>query len=77
MANKKGDEKYYIIISLILGVIILGLSLYMIFNEYFTSEDIDWETCRQSVVLRANLPDRQLATLGVSIKGQYPLKRKL
>ena len=51
--NKKGQEKYYIIISLILGLMVLSLSLYFIFNEYFTEDEADWEICRQSVLLRA------------------------
>ncbi len=50
--NKKGQEKYYIIISLILGLMVLSLSLYFIFNEYFTEDEADWEICRQSVLLR-------------------------
>ena len=51
--NKKGQGKYYIIISLILGLMVLSLSLYFIFNEYFTEDEADWEVCRQSVLLRA------------------------
>ena len=51
--NKVGSEKYYIIISLILGIIVLSLSLYFIFYEYFSEDDVSWETCRQSVLLRS------------------------
>lgn len=51
--SKRGDEKYYIMISLILGVMILAISLYFIFNEYFSQDEINWETCRQSVILRS------------------------
>ncbi|MGC9309482.1 MAG: hypothetical protein ACP5D2_02180, partial [Candidatus Nanoarchaeia archaeon] len=72
--DKKGDEKYYIIISMILGIVILGLSLYFIFHEYFTEDDINWETCRQSVVMRAMSPD--LEDLGKDLKGPLPLKCK-
>jgi hypothetical protein len=32
---------------------VLSLSLYFIFNEYFTEDDLSWEVCRQSVLLRA------------------------
>ena len=56
--GKRGSEKYYIIISIILGLIVLGLSLYYIFQEYFNQEAIDWEACRQSVLLRSqNAPN--------------------
>jgi len=50
--NKRGSEKYYILISLILGLLILGISLYFIFQEYFDENSRNWEVCRQSVVLR-------------------------
>jgi len=56
MESKRGSEKYYIIISLILGIIILSLVFYFLFNEYFTQDEIDWETCRQSVVFANYLP---------------------
>ncbi len=56
--KKRGDEKYYIIISLILGLMVLAISLYWIFQEYFNKDQIDWETCRNSVLLRSgNLPN--------------------
>ena len=72
---KKGSEKYYILISLVLGLIILGLSLYFIFNEYFTSDDINRETCRQSIVLRDGSPDLTAAGTNIAkIKDAWPLK---
>lgn len=74
--NKRGD-KYYIMISLILGLIVLSLSLYFIFQEYFNSDMIDQESCRQSVILRANLPEAKFAKLtAVSFKDKFPLKCK-
>ncbi len=72
MINKKGDEKYYIIISLILGIIIIAISMYFIFQEYFNDDKLSWETCRQSIILRNTLPENQLA----SSKGIAPLKCK-
>jgi hypothetical protein len=57
--NKKGQGKYYIIISLILGLMVLSLSLYFIFNEYFTEDDSSWQVCRQSVLLRAKAVEGQ------------------
>jgi hypothetical protein len=53
MRNKRAGEKYYILISLILGILILGLALWFIFHEYFTEEELNWEACRQSIVLRS------------------------
>ena len=76
MVNKKGAEKYYIIISLILGLMIIAISFYFIFNEYFTQEDIDWETCRQSIVLRGYAPEVEASVTEVSTKGILPLKCK-
>ena len=74
MVNKIGSEKYYIIISLILGLIVLGLGLYFIFNEYFNEDELDWQQCRQSVILRSNLPN--LKELRMDLKGAFPLKCK-
>jgi hypothetical protein len=75
MLNKHGD-KYYILISLILGLIVLSLSLYFIFQEYFTEDTINWESCRQSVYLRATLPEAKKGMLAVSFKNEFPLKCK-
>jgi hypothetical protein len=77
MRNKVGDQKYYIIISMILGLIVLTLSLYFIFQEYFTEDELDWQQCRQSVILRANLPElKKGAYTLVSLKDDFPLKCK-
>lgn len=74
--NKRGD-KYYILISLILGLIVLSLSLYFIFQEYFNEEMIDMESCRQSILLRATLPEAKVAKINwESFKDDFPLKCK-
>lgn len=73
--NKKGD-KYYLLISIILGILVMSFSLYFLFQGYFTQENIDWEICRQSVVMRANLPEADLKVLGTDVKGAYPLRCK-
>lgn len=70
---KKADEKYYIIISLILGIIVIGLSIYFIFNEYFTQDEINYETCRQSIILRSNIPDITDYDFA-DLKEKFPLK---
>jgi len=76
MRNKRGSEKYYILMSMILGILILAISLFYLFHEYFTSEDLDWETCRQSIVLRNMAPERDLLAGSLSLKDQFPLKCK-
>jgi len=76
MRNKRGDTKYYIIISLILGLMVLTISLYWIFNEYFNEGDIEWEVCRQSILVRASLPEAELLGLELDTKGAFPLKCK-
>lgn len=75
--RKKGDTKYQILTSLILGIIVLTLSLYFIFNEYFTQGDLDFEKCRQSILIRANAPEAQkLGVSYASFKTNFPLKCK-
>jgi len=71
--EKKGSEKYYIIISLILGLILVAIVLYFLFHEYFTSEDINWQTCKQSILVRAGLPEEDLVNM-ISTKGGFDLK---
>jgi hypothetical protein len=76
--NKRGSEKYYILISMILGLIILTISLFFIFNEYFTQNELNLETCRQSVVLR-NLgfeAERPITSFLEVTKDMVPLKCK-
>lgn len=72
--NKKGDEKYYIIISLILGIMILALSLYFIFQEYFSEDEIDMEVCRQSIYLREGVGST--VTTKAFLQDQFPIKCK-
>jgi hypothetical protein len=75
--DKKGDYKYGIILYLILGLLVLSISIYFIFNEYFTEEDGDREVCWQSVQLRALMPEYE--KMGIKIaefKSDFPLKCK-
>ncbi len=76
--NKKGDYKYSVIFSLILGLMVLSLSLYFIFNEVWSSDAADREVCRQSIQLRSLLPNVELEGIdsGVSFKDKFPLKCK-
>jgi len=70
MVNKKAQINWYLIISLILGLIILAIAISWIFQEYFTSEDMNWETCRQAIVLRSMIPGDYISEMkeGASLK---------
>lgn len=72
MKNKKADEKYYIIVSMIIGIMIVALAFFFIYKEYFTSEELNWETCKQSIQLRASIPGGLLD----SAKDSFSLKCK-
>ena len=75
--NKRGQGlKYDVLIALLIGLIIVAIVLWFLFHEYFTSEDISWETCRQSIILRANTPEKDLVITTVGVKGIFPLKCK-
>lgn len=76
VVNKVGSGMYYIIVSLILGLMILTISLFWIFGEYFGDDEIDWQVCRQSILLRASLPEADLVALKTDVKGAFPLKCK-
>lgn len=72
MKNKKADEKYYILTSMIIGILILGLAFFFIYKEFFTSEEINWETCKQSIQMRAAIPNNLLD----AAKNSFSLKCK-
>ena len=74
--KKKGDYKWSIMLSLILGLMVLSLSLYFIFNELWTGDDEDRQICRQSIQLRSALPDSGLGLDFLDFKSDYPLKCK-
>lgn len=75
--GKRGDGTHYgIIFALILGLVIIAISVYFLFYEYFSEEDISKETCRQSIILRASLPQKDLALWTVSSKDWMPLRCK-
>jgi len=58
IGSKVGGEKYYVVISLILGLMILVIAIFWIYSEYFGEDEINWETCRQSLLLKSgNLPN--------------------
>ena len=72
--DKRGDYKYGIILSLILGLMVLSLSLYFIFNELWSGDDVDRQICRQTIQLRSLLPDFKKAGFTIdSFKDEFPL----
>jgi hypothetical protein len=56
---------------------VLAIGIFFIFNEYFTGEGADLEICRQSILLRANLPDSsKWGVTYLKFKNDFPLKCK-
>ncbi|MFH0808277.1 MAG: hypothetical protein V1888_01540 [archaeon] len=75
--DKKGDYKWGIVLSLILGLMVLTLSLYFIFNELWTGNEAAREVCRQSIQVRALLPAARTGGFEFeSFKEEFPLKCK-
>jgi hypothetical protein len=52
MNKKGGDTKYYLIIGLLIGIVVVGIVLFF-FSEYFFGQNLDRESCRQSLLLRS------------------------
>ena len=56
---------------------VLALSLFFIYNEYFNESNLDFERCRQSILVRANSPEIKNAGISwLSFKEDFPLKCK-
>jgi hypothetical protein len=72
MLDKRGNMYDHLEV-LIPGLIVVAISLFWIFNVYFTSDDIDWEICRESLIMRNALPEKQLIEV-ISSKGLLDLK---
>ena len=74
--NKKAQWQNYLLPA-IMAVLVLGISFYFIFNEYFTGEGMDREVCKESVMVRSAMPEVKVAGLNlVSLKDDFPLKCK-
>jgi hypothetical protein len=76
MRDKKAIQKD-VLMAFILGLMVVGISLYFIFHEYFSKDDINLESCRQSVILRASAPQAVDGFIGISwadLKSKFPLK---
>ena len=74
MLKKKGDYKWDVMFSLIVGLLVVGIIMWWLFQEYFTKDDIDWEVCRESLIVRNSLPEKDLVAGYVSTKSTLPLK---
>ena len=82
LSNKRGIQ-WEILASFILGLIVVSIVLFWLFQEYFTEADLDWEVCRQSIIIRNNVPDVTSKDLTgglvkgytvTSFKNKFPLK---
>ncbi len=72
--NKRG-VKWDILTSFILGLIVVVIVLFWLFQEYFAEEDLSREVCRQSIVVRNSIPDVSIRGFTVStFKDKFPLK---
>ena len=71
--NKRGMG-WGLIIAMITGILVVTIGFYFMFNESFTKGGIDWEGCRQSLIARNALPEKDLAIQVISTKGALPLK---
>lgn len=68
---------YGILLYLILGLLVLSISIYFIFGEYFSGEGSDREVCAQSIQLRALMPEIEAASITLKeLKSGNPLKCK-
>jgi hypothetical protein len=66
----------YLIVSMILVLILVGIGYAFIFQEYFGQEELDYQSCRQSVLLRSSLPEEDLGVAVASGKEAFDLKCK-
>jgi len=72
--NKKAALEFEVPISLILGLLVLSLSIYFIFIEYWTGNDTDREICRQSVILRSTFLESTDTIAFEKLAKKFPLK---
>jgi len=74
--GKKGIWRDFLI-AMILGLVVVGLLTVYLFPEFFNQDTLDLETCRQSILIRANVPEISQAGLTlIDLRGKYPLKCK-
>ena len=74
--GKKGIWRDFLI-AMILGLVVVGLLTVYLFPEFFNQDTLDLETCRQSILIRANVPEvSKYGTTFASLKSKFPLKCK-
>jgi len=73
--SKRGQWQNYLLPA-IMAVLVLGISFFFIFNEYFTGEGSDREVCKESIIVRGAIPEVKKAGAAVSFKEEFPLKCK-
>ena len=75
MLRDKRGVKWEILTSFILGLIVVSIVLFWLFQEYFAEDDLSWEVCRQSIVVRNSIPDVSIEGFTVgTFKDKFPLK---
>ena len=74
MFGKKGEFRHDVLLSLIIGLIVVAIVFWWIFQEFFTEDDIDYEVCRESLILRSKLPEKDVLADVASTKAYLPLK---
>jgi hypothetical protein len=72
--KKRGSLPSEAVVIFLLGFAVLVVIFYLLFNEGITSDELDLETCRQSVIIRNNLPEQDLKVSVVSFKDDFPLR---
>lgn len=72
--RKRGELRYEIIGSLILGLLVVAIVSAWLFNGYFSEDDINWEVCRETLILRNSLPEKDVVAGVISAKSWIPLK---
>jgi len=71
--DKRGGVWRGYILAWIGGLIVLGVVFYFIYVEYFSADDLDWAQCRQSLIFRNMLPEKDLGNV-ISTKGILPVQ---
>lgn len=75
MKRKCAQARYEIILGLIVGLLVIAIFLFF-FQDYFNAEEIDWQVCRESLLIRNTLPEKDLAVKIESSKSFLPLECK-
>jgi hypothetical protein len=73
--GRQGQIHWSFLAALLLGLAGMVLIFFFLFD--FGDDTLDWENCRQSIFLRANLPEVNTGSITwSSLKDKFPLKCK-